>query len=49
MIYNDLISKQKKVAVIGLGYVGLPLALAMATKYSVIGYDIDAERYSLYK
>jgi UDP-N-acetyl-D-galactosamine dehydrogenase len=44
MIYNDLISKQKKVAVIGLGYVGLPLALAMATKYSVIGYDIDAAR-----
>ena len=34
----------KKIAVIGLGYVGLPLAVAFAGKYSVVGYDIDTER-----
>src|SRR5690606_30923103 len=34
------------IAVIGLGYVGLPLAVAFATKYPVLGFDIDAERIS---
>lgn len=34
----------KKVAVIGLGYVGLPVALGFATRYRVIGYDIAADR-----
>ena len=33
-----------KIAVIGLGYVGLPLARLFATKYSVVGFDINAER-----
>ncbi len=35
-----------KIAVIGLGYVGLPLARLFATKYAVIGFDINAERIS---
>lgn len=35
---------QKKIAVIGLGYVGLPLAVEFGKKYSVIGFDIDQER-----
>lgn len=34
----------RKIGVIGLGYVGLPLALAFAKKYSVVGYDIDKQR-----
>lgn len=34
----------KSIAIIGLGYVGLPLAVAFAGKYQVTGYDIDAER-----
>jgi UDP-N-acetyl-D-glucosamine/UDP-N-acetyl-D-galactosamine dehydrogenase len=33
-----------KVAVIGLGYVGLPLAVALARKHDVVGYDISSER-----
>lgn len=33
-----------KIAIIGLGYVGLPLARLMATKYSVVGFDINKER-----
>ena len=36
--------KTQKIAVIGLGYVGLPLAVAFAEKYSVVGYDIDTKR-----
>jgi UDP-N-acetyl-D-galactosamine dehydrogenase len=36
--------KQYKIAVIGLGYVGLPLAHAFSTKYEVVGFDISQER-----
>ena len=37
---------KNKIAIIGLGYVGLPLAVAFAKKYSVIGYDINENRIS---
>jgi UDP-N-acetyl-D-galactosamine dehydrogenase len=36
--------KDKKIAIIGLGYVGLPLAVAFAEKYKVIGFDINLKR-----
>ena len=36
--------KKEKIAIIGLGYVGLPLARLFATKYSVVGFDINKER-----
>jgi UDP-N-acetyl-D-galactosamine dehydrogenase len=35
---------QKKIGIIGLGYVGLPLAMAFSKKFQVIGFDIDKER-----
>ncbi len=47
MIYNDLLSKKEKLAVIGLGYVGLPIALEFARKISVIGFDIKPDRVKL--
>ena len=46
-IYQDLVDKKEKVAVIGLGYVGLPIALALAKKISVIGFDISQERVNM--
>lgn len=49
MIYNDLLSGKKKMAVIGLGYVGLPIALEFARKMSVIGFDIKEDRVDLMK
>ena len=36
--------KREKIAIIGLGYVGLPLARLFATKYPVVGFDINTER-----
>lgn len=48
-MYQSLINKEKKLAVIGLGYVGLPIALEFAKKISVIGFDINAERIALMK
>src|SRR6266536_761902 len=47
MIAQQLLIKESKLAVIGLGYVGLPIALAFARKISVIGFDINAERIEL--
>ena len=46
-MHNELISKKKKLAVIGLGYVGLPIALEFARKISVIGFDINTNRIGL--
>ncbi len=43
------IAVQPRIAVIGLGYVGLPLAVAFAKKYKVLGFDIDASRISALK
>ncbi len=49
MIYDDLLSGDKKMAVIGLGYVGLPIALEFAKKISVIGFDIKQDRVDMMK
>jgi UDP-N-acetyl-D-galactosamine dehydrogenase len=46
-MYQELIEKKKKLAVIGLGYVGLPIALEFAKKISVIGFDINIDRINL--
>ena len=48
-IYQQLIDKKAKLAVIGLGYVGLPVALAFSKKISVIGFDISRERVEMMK
>ena len=48
-IYKDLINRKSKMAVIGLGYVGMPIAIAFANKIDVIGFDIDEEKIKLYK
>ncbi len=48
-MYQDLVDKKAKLAVIGLGYVGLPIALEFARKLSVIGFDISAQRIELMK
>jgi len=47
MIYDQLKNKEAKLAVIGLGYVGLPIAMEFAKDFSVIGFDINADRVAL--
>ena len=44
---DQLLTKQDSLAVIGLGYVGLPIALAFARKLKVVGFDINADRIAL--
>ena len=48
-IYHNLIQKEAKLAVVGLGYVGLPIALEFARKIKVVGFDINPERVALMK
>ena len=48
-MYQELIDKKAKLAVIGLGYVGLPIALEFARKISVIGFDINPKRVEMMK
>ena len=45
--YTPFLEKNSQIAVIGLGYVGLPLALEFAKKHKVIGFDISQERVAL--
>ncbi|CAN5145748.1 nucleotide sugar dehydrogenase [soil metagenome] len=47
MIIQQLLHKETKLAVIGLGYVGLPIAIAFAKKLSVVGFDMNAERIKM--
>lgn len=48
-IIENLINKKEKIAVVGLGYVGLPLAVLFGKKYSVIGFDINFKKISQLK
>ena len=48
-MFRSLIQKEKKIAVIGLGYVGLPLALSLAKKFKVVGFDINEARVAKMK
>ncbi len=48
-MYQEIIDRNSKIAIIGLGYVGLPIALEFARKVSVIGFDIKPDRIELMK
>lgn len=48
-MYNQLLSKKTKLSVIGLGYVGLPIALEFAKQIKVVGFDIKPDRVELMK
>ncbi len=47
-IYQDLLSGKTKLALVGLGYVGMPIAVAFAKKVSVIGFDLNREKIQRY-
>ena len=48
-VYDKLIKGQSKLAVVGLGYVGLPLAAAFAEKFPVIGFDLNEKKIEAYR
>jgi UDP-N-acetyl-D-galactosamine dehydrogenase len=48
-LYEKLVKKEESISIVGLGYVGLPIAIAFAKKISVIGFDISQDKIDLYK
>lgn len=48
-LYESIINKKEKIALVGLGYVGMPIAVAFSKKVNVIGFDLNPEKISLYK
>lgn len=48
-LYEQLFNKKEKLAVIGLGYVGMPIAVAFAKEIDTIGFDLNEEKINLYK
>jgi len=49
VLFKDLELKNERISVIGLGYVGLPLAIELAKKYDVIGFDVNQSKLETYK
>ena len=43
-LYSKLLKHVEKLSLIGLGYVGLPIAVAFAKKIKVIGFDVNSEK-----
>lgn len=48
-LYEKIVSGKEKIAIIGLGYVGMPIAVAFARKVRVIGFDLNCKKIDLYK
>ena len=48
-LYEDIKSGKEKIALVGLGYVGMPIAVAFARKVSVIGFDTNSTKIDLYR
>ncbi len=48
-LYDKILKKEEKISLVGLGYVGMPIAVAFAKKVDVIGYDLNSKKIELYK
>lgn len=48
-LYEEIVNGKEKLSLVGLGYVGMPIAVAFAKKIQVIGFDLNAAKIDLYK
>ena len=48
-LYEELLNKETKLSLVGLGYVGMPIAVAFAKKIQVVGFDLNEHKIELYK
>lgn len=48
-LYEKIVNREEKISLVGLGYVGMPIAVAFAKKVDVIGYDLNEKKIELYK
>lgn len=49
MLYEKIVNREEKISLVGLGYVGMPIAVAFSEKADVIGFDINQEKIALYQ
>lgn len=48
-LYEKIVNGEEKLSLVGLGYVGMPIAVAFAKKIKVIGFDLNSKKIELYK
>lgn len=48
-LYEKIVNREEKISLVGLGYVGMPIAVAFAKKVNVIGYDLNEKKIEIYK
>ena len=48
-LYEKIVKREEKISLVGLGYVGMPIAVAFARKADVIGFDLNKEKVKLYQ
>lgn len=48
-LYEKIVNREEKISLVGLGYVGMPIAVAFAKKVDVVGFDLNARKIELYK
>ena len=48
-LYEKIVGGEEKLSLVGLGYVGMPIAVAFARKIKVVGFDLNAEKIELYR
>lgn len=48
-LYEKIVNGKEKISLVGLGYVGMPIAVAFSKKVKVVGYDLNAKKIELYK
>lgn len=48
-LYEDILKRKEKISLVGLGYVGMPIAVAFSKQVGVVGFDVNAHKIDLYK
>ena len=48
-LYQKIVNGEEKISLVGLGYVGMPIAVSFAKKVKVVGFDLNAKKIELYK
>ena len=48
-LYERIVNKEEKLSLVGLGYVGMPIAVSFAKQIDVVGFDLNAKKIKLYK
>ena len=48
-VYEEILAKKAKIALVGLGYVGMPIAVALSERADVIGFDTNSKKIAIYK